>query len=203
MKNLFIIGCLLQLINSVSIGVEGGSVKCFFFDGFDGQIVKVPYVVTGINEENVFVELFETILENNIEYNKTLESQEGKREGQLKHIVKGKKEIYLCFQSNDSYYKIFSFDIDISGVDKNFADKNQLDETEGSLKQVLSKMHKVYRNQHFQIDRENYHEKLMESTENQVKWCALCKIVVLMSVCLIQIYMLTNFFKDKSFGPSV
>lgn len=68
-----------------------------------------------------------------------------------------KKELNLCFTSHDSFYKIFSFDIDVTGVDKNLADKSKewltkkasMDETETSLNGVLQKMHKVYRNQHF------------------------------------------------------
>lgn len=43
----------------MSIGVEGGSKKCFFFDVYEERTLKIPFVVTGINEENVSVDVLQ------------------------------------------------------------------------------------------------------------------------------------------------
>jgi hypothetical protein len=44
---------------------------------------------------------------------------------------------------------------------------------------------------------------VLDSTEKQVKICAIAKVAVLIVVCFIQIYMISSFFKNKSFGPIV
>lgn len=51
MKILILLGSLFEIIASVSIGVEGKSQKCFYIDVYENQNIKVPYVVTGINED--------------------------------------------------------------------------------------------------------------------------------------------------------
>ena len=40
-------------------------------------------------------------------------------------------------------------------------------------------------------------KKAISQTENRVKWCSLFKIVVLILICVSQIYILTSFFSDK------
>ena len=86
-----------------------------------------------------------------------IKSHRNIREDNIKVTVKEAGEYELCFKNLDNYYKTISFDIDIAGVDKNYANKTDMLTAENTLKRAHMKMQKVYRNQHFQFDREHIH----------------------------------------------
>ena len=44
---------------------------------------------------------------------------------------------------------------------------------------------------------------MLEDTEKKLQWCSFGKMAALVIICVSQIYMLTGYFKNKSFGPSV
>lgn len=44
---------------------------------------------------------------------------------------------------------------------------------------------------------------MLDSTEKKLWWCSAGKMLALLTICGFQIYMLTGYFKDRTFGPNV
>lgn len=50
-----ITGC----VNSISVGLESNAKKCYFVEGKRDQILTISYVVSGVGEDNVNMDVWE------------------------------------------------------------------------------------------------------------------------------------------------
>lgn len=55
MKSVALVFSYLALTMSISVGIEGGSLKCFHLDGEVDQTLTVNYLTSGEGEDNVNV----------------------------------------------------------------------------------------------------------------------------------------------------
>ncbi|CAK71614.1 unnamed protein product (macronuclear) [Paramecium tetraurelia] len=196
MKYLLIISTLIVLGQSLSTQLSQQP-SCFLVNSpEENSNLTVNYIVSGLdeNQTDVFIRKKD---------GEILIKIQNSRDGRIRELLKDKDNYYVCFQSRDKSYKMVSFDFDIEGVDKEYAQSEQFDEMSKELQNTQKNFQNIYRNQHWISDRENTHALVLDQTEKSVQWYALIKVGVLIVISSAQIYIVYNYFKDKDFSGQV
>ncbi|CAD8159678.1 unnamed protein product [Paramecium octaurelia] len=196
MKYLLIISTLIVLGQSLSTQLSQKP-SCFLVNSpEENSNLTVNYIVSGLDENQT--DIFIRKMDGEI-----LIKVQNSRDGRIRELLKDKDNYYVCFQSRDKSYKMVSFDFDIEGVDKEYAQSEQFDEMSKELQNTQKNFQNIYRNQHWISDRENTHALVLDQTEKSVQWYALIKVGVLIVISSAQIYIVYNYFKDKDFSGQV
>ncbi|CAD8049569.1 unnamed protein product [Paramecium primaurelia] len=186
---------LLSTIQALSTGLDGGKELCLGVQGKKTALFQISFVVSGFQEDNIEMKFYsprKTLLKSSIK----------QKEGNYKEIMTDDGQYEVCFKSLDKYYKLISFNFDF--VEENdLALAETMDQMAEEMKQAYRSLKTIQNNQHYQNDRENEHQRMLESTEKKLWWCSAGKMGALIVICISQIYMLTGYFKGKSFGPNV
>lgn len=107
---------------------------CFFVKTYEENIyLNVNYMVSGLDEDN---NLFYITSEDQ----SILLLIDGVKEKVLRELLSEKGTYYLCFKSKDKSYKMVSFDFDLEGIDKNYAQSDQF----VMLNQAIQKTHRNF-----------------------------------------------------------
>ncbi|CAK55734.1 unnamed protein product (macronuclear) [Paramecium tetraurelia] len=195
MKILYLI-CLIYFGQSLSVQITQKP-ACFYVKSYTGNTqLTVNYQISGVDENKTEI---------------TIESENGDKlikksntkEGALKQMLREKGTYYICFKSLSKGYKTVSFDFDMEGVDKEYAQSEQFSDMSKELSRTNRNFQTIYRNQNWITDRENAHQMLLEQTQQNVKWCASAKIGILLIIAITQISVVYYFFKGKDFSGSV
>lgn len=181
---------LISQSQALFFTLEGNAEQCF--DLYVGKKHEFwgGFVISGENDQNVYTKLASSKGKTQYESND--------REGSFGLESVG--DIHtLCFRSLDSSITIISFEF--SSEDE--IEEEKLTTEEGliplrdSLKKITRNLDIVYRNLNFYENREKIHRDLAERTCDKVLLGGIWKIVVIIGVCLSQIYILRNYFNNK------
>ncbi|CAD8055332.1 unnamed protein product [Paramecium primaurelia] len=196
MKYLLILSTLIVLGSSLSTQLSQKP-TCFLVNSpEENSHLTVNYIVSGLdeNQTDVFIKKKD---------GEILIKVQNTKDGRIRELLKDKDNYYVCFQSRDQSYKMVSFDFDIEGVDKEYAQSEQFELMSKELQKTQKNFQNIYRNQHWISDRENAHAIILDQTEKSVQWCAVIKVGVLIVISLSQIYIVYNYFKDKDLSGQV
>ncbi|CAD8136862.1 unnamed protein product [Paramecium pentaurelia] len=195
MKIMYLI-CLIYFGHGLSVQITQKP-TCFYVKSYTGNTyVTVNYQISGLDENKT-----EITIES--ENGDKLVKKQNTKEGALKQLLRDKGTYYICFKSLSKGYKTVSFDFDMEGVDKEYAQSEQFNEMSKELSRTNRNFQTIYRNQNWITDRENAHQILLEQTQQNVKWCASAKIGILIIIAITQISVVYYFFKDKDFSARV
>jgi len=66
---------------------------------------------------------------------------------------------------------------------------------EQQLSRAVDQLNRVYRNQHYQMTRDNSHRQVLQNTETKIKWTGAIKLVLVVTLALIQLFFMKSFLK--------
>lgn len=112
-------------------------------------------------------------------------------------------EIELCFSTTDSYPKILSVDFFAASSDIHRVHGKELSNTEQELARAVENLNSVYRNQHFQMTRDQTHRQILENSQTMMKWIGGIKIILIVVLAALQLFIMKRFFKknDNRYAP--
>ncbi|CAK71208.1 unnamed protein product (macronuclear) [Paramecium tetraurelia] len=122
------------------------------------------------------------------------------KEGSLKQTLNEIGTYFICFRSLNRSYKTVSFDFDIDGDDKEYAQSEQFNQMSKELSRTNRNFQSIYRNQNWITDRENSHKIILENTQNSIYLCGIAKIGVLILITVTQAIVVYKFFKGIEFS---
>ncbi|CAD8155818.1 unnamed protein product [Paramecium octaurelia] len=196
MTYLLLITTLIVLGSSLSTQLSQQP-TCFIVNSpEENSNLTVNYIVSGLdeNQTDVFIKKKD---------GEVLIKVQNTKDGKIREILKDKGNYYVCFQSRDKSYKMVSFDFDLEGVEKEYAQTEQFEQMSKELQKTQKNFQSIYRNQHWISDRESAHALILDQTEKSVQWCTVIKVGILIVISLSQIYIVYNYFKDKDFNGQV
>ncbi|CAD8049934.1 unnamed protein product [Paramecium sonneborni] len=185
---IYILIWLLNVGYSLSIQINHHP-SCFYVKSAENnQQLIVNFQVSGLDEEKT-----EIIIKSE-NGDKLLQKLNGK-EGSLKQILNEVGIYYICFRSLNRNSKTLSFDFDIDGIDKEYAQSEQFNQMSKELSRTNRNFQSIYRNQNWITDRENAHKIILEDTQKSIYWCAITKIGVLTLITITQVIFVYKYFK--------
>lgn len=74
---------------------------------------------------------------------------------------------------------------------------------EMALSKAAEYLNRVYRNQHYQMARDNSHRAILQNTELKIRWAGAAKLVLIVTLAIIQLCMMKRFLgkTDLSYQP--
>ena len=62
----------------------------------------------------------------------------------------------------------------------------------------MNQLQTVYRNQHYQLERDNVHRRILDNTVDSIKITGAIKVGLVALLALIQLWIMKRFLKDDS-----
>ncbi|CAD8053951.1 unnamed protein product [Paramecium primaurelia] len=180
--------CLINIGYSLSIQINHNP-TCFYVQSTENNCqLIVNFQVSGMDENKT-----EIIIKS--ENNDQLLQKVNGKEGSLKQTLKEIGTYFICFKSLNRSFKTVSFDFDVDGDDKEYAQSEQFNQMSKELSRTNRNFQSIYRNQNWITDRENSHKIILENTQKSIYWCSITKIGVLILITILQTIFVYKFFK--------
>ena len=95
----------------------------------------------------------------------------------------------MCFYNRDGLEKEVSFDfIESSDPIKSTFTEERKQKTHEMLYHAYNSMNRVYRDQHFLLERKIVHSQIMASAENKLVQMTFIKAIIIAVACVLQFY---------------
>ena len=163
---------------------------CFGFNADMKTILDIDYLITGINPEDVSFEA--------VQDGKQLKTQGDTRSAEVRVESKGLQQIDLCWKKKDSKSKKLDFSVKRNiAHSQDAADVETLDSLSEDLKLLQDELEAISRNIQKQKDIELEHFQLAASSATTQTWMSIFKMLIVLGICMGQIYMITNHFQGS------
>lgn len=184
--------CLLGLVCSVSYELSKNEEFCVFLHLDEPTDYIMSFVLSGQGDKNAEVELKDP--KGRVAYKKKLQQREGNHRGHAAELGK----YSLCFKSLGKYKRTVTFDFNmVRDAPREFAPGDSFDPLIERLSEVVDRITTVYLNLVYYKSRERIHRDILEETCDLILWGCLLKILLIVALCVIQLFVLTGFFKNQ------
>ncbi|CAD8109842.1 unnamed protein product [Paramecium sonneborni] len=179
-------------IKCLGIELRDKKPRCVYMNAKKDDNITIKYLVLEGIPKDVQIFFFDPY---NIQYD--FESNEQ----QLKAFYTGKYRI--CFKNNGQMKMLVEFDFDILGIDKNYASKNDILQTQRNLNEIDSDFRWIQ-----MLQKESYHREQTINTNlinlyQQLTFSTIIKILLFLVIISFQLFIINQFVKsqDKLFAP--
>ena len=190
MLTVFFFGLIITLASSINFRLNKNREYCFDMTG--SLEYELEYLVSGEGENNVLCKIYDGSNEidsisymNQYERTFFLSSSSGK----------------VCFSSLDNHSKVVSFDF---FTREDPAEKKNMPESANIVsKKLMEAYHhveKLYRNQHFYVERSRVHQDLLTDVQLKVTLMIGWKIILVIVCAVVQIFVLKKLIDNRGIG---
>lgn len=102
----------------------------------------------------------------------------------------------LCFQPTDNYAKVLSVNFHPTSRSTG-KHEDRVAAAEQQLTHAVNQLNQVYRNQHYQMARDNSHRMVLQNTETKIKWTGAAKFVLVVTLAFMQLWIMKSFLKKS------
>ncbi|KRX10530.1 hypothetical protein PPERSA_01542 [Pseudocohnilembus persalinus] len=191
LKLIILAAILIATSQALYLNLESKERYCFKVPLKNKESININYVVSGKKQENIEMTIWKDMeLKGQPEF-KVSKQQEYVH----KHTGDG-SPIKVCFQATDNKKKVLSFFFTTKELQFVSQDNinTLLHETEDAFKDIDI----IYKNQRHQSIRERTHRRILDQTDNRVRWCSIIKIFTIIAICAVQILIIQGFFKGDT-----
>ncbi|VDK42011.1 unnamed protein product [Taenia asiatica] len=179
--------------SAIYFHIKEGTSKCFIEEVPDDTPIAGTYSIAVLQNEQ-FVPLILSFL------SVQMYSQEGRFV--ITSQTAGEYSICLSSSSSDWTKSLLRVTLDIAVGDhainfKEIASKEELNELELHIRQLLEQVATLAKDQDFQRAREEYFRRLSESINNRVTWWSIAQVLLLCLTGFFQMRNLRSFFLAK------
>lgn len=193
-KQFFALLVLFVLIPSYySFYINLTKQQCFFFHLSSGLKAQFKYVISGVNEDQVLVKVYDTFVYQSVAPIKELAK---KKEAEVDVIGNEHSQITICVVSTDNKQKILEFDFVKEENDK-FVVTSDLERLQLESSKLYRSIQQVYRNLKFKYSRESTHDQIIRSTISRINYGSFAKMIIMILICGLQIFFLTRYFRTQ------
>lgn len=147
-------------------------------------------MITGISPEDVSFEA--------VQNGKQIKTMGDKRSAEVRIESQGLEQIDLCWKKRDSKSKKLDFSVRRNiAHSQDAADVETLDSLGEDLKLLQDELEAISRNIQKQKDLEQEHFQLAMSSASTQTWMSILKMLIVLGICMGQIYMITNHFQGS------
>lgn len=184
--------CAVQYVYTLSIEIKPGEVDCYYEDLEVGERVTISYEVG--DGGNLDIDFWISDPSGSIV---TSVSRTTSDTRSLTANVEGKYTYCFGNEFSTGSSKKVAFNVHENFQKIHDSIKETTDPLEKELAELAESIFDVKAKQEYIVFRERQHRDTAESTNARVKWWSIGQLVLLVSVCLWQVYYLKRFFEVK------